>query len=300
MGYAEAIEQQARRLRWWQTEHGHYAAEYYFRNFRDMGEMIGSADDVIAAQIRELSHAEPFYVGAAICDWLIAAVETLPDSALQAADAPVPRGWVWFERPLPLPPYDTGEASPLRALSFMPVYLRPGIRWGGQREEHDSIANGMAQTFYAELSDGALWPSSVGSWPYGDKWTLPRDKQRRDSAVVGRMNAYMYCLFTFLRQSLLVAARTPVTDRATRRRLARQDIHDPVVKVVQLRRRDYQQHDESSDRAVEYSCQWVVRGHWHQYHTREGVQPRWVAPYLKGDPAKPLKAPTITAYEVVR
>ena len=73
-----------------------------------------------------------------------------------------------------------------------------------------------------------------------------------------------------------------------------------MVRVVELRQREYQQRDESHDTHTEYTCQWLVRGHWHQYHTRDGLQPRWVSPYVKGPSDKPLKAPTITAYEVVR
>jgi hypothetical protein len=93
-----------------------------------------------------------------------------------------------------------------------------------------------------------------------------------------------------------------VGNRQARKRFAKQLGHEPLVRVVELRRREYQQHDEAHDASVEYSCQWLVRGHWRQqYFPASGEhRPLWIAPHIKGDPSKPLKPPRTTVYKVVR
>jgi hypothetical protein len=114
----------------------------------------------------------------------------------------------------------------------------------------------------------------------------------RDGIVVG--------VFMTRPQRILVTSARYIANRQARKRIAKAIGHEPVVKVIELRARDYQQRDESEGTGVEYTCQWLVRGHWHQYHTKDGLQPRWVMPYVKGPSDKPLRVAEKVAYEVVR
>jgi hypothetical protein len=104
----------------------------------------------------------------------------------------------------------------------------------------------------------------------------------------------------FLNQAILTTA-SHRPERAIRRRLEREGYqHEPLIRVIELRRREYERHEPDERRDVEWSCQWITRGHWHRYHTKDGLQPRWVAPYLKGPSDTPLKRPRADVFAVVR
>lgn len=110
-------------------------------------------------------------------------------------------------------------------------------------------------------------------------------------------------MFEFLR-SPYVTAMAIRADRAERRRLTRRGIeHQPAVRVVLLRRQS-QQHESGESETVEWSYRWFVRGHWHSYWVGVGdkrrLEPRWLAPYIKGPDDKPLKPPRATVFAVVR
>jgi hypothetical protein len=107
----------------------------------------------------------------------------------------------------------------------------------------------------------------------------------------------------FVGQKILVT-RGAVPERHARKRVERAGWQSsPVVRVVQLRRRETQcQHSASAVSAAEWSCQWVVRGHWRQqfYPSKHANQPIWITPYVKGPDDKPLKPPRATVFAVVR
>ncbi len=73
------------------------------------------------------------------------------------------------------------------------------------------------------------------------------------------------------------------------------------VNVILLRRSE---HDgaQTPAHSPEWSCQWLVRGHWRQQYlpSTQSHRPTWIEPYVKGPDDKPLKAPTPTVYQVIR
>ncbi len=113
----------------------------------------------------------------------------------------------------------------------------------------------------------------------------------------------IFCsMLVFLEQQLFTAV-TAYSDRATHRRLVHQ--HGPVeraVQVITLRRPHRQSYNEDEDRThVEWSCRWLVRGHWrNQYHpSTRSHKITWIHPYQKGPDDKPL-ALREKVFEVVR
>lgn len=76
---------------------------------------------------------------------------------------------------------------------------------------------------------------------------------------------------------------------------------DPTVHVVRLRRVDSDRIAESQH-DIEWSCQWIVRGHWrHQWiPSQQRNELRWILPYVKGPSDKPLKMPAPEVQLVVR
>jgi hypothetical protein len=78
----------------------------------------------------------------------------------------------------------------------------------------------------------------------------------------------------------------------------------PTCSVVQMRRLDHRRHGDAAEHetAVEWQCQWLVRGHWRQqFHPRANRHvPRWIASYLKGPVDKPMRTPKPTVFVVKR
>lgn len=93
-------------------------------------------------------------------------------------------------------------------------------------------------------------------------------------------------------------------DRGTRRRFERSGAEPPPpVSVVQLRRPAGASKGNADGSPVDWSHRWIVGGHWSNYWVgpREGerrLEPRWIAPYIKGPDDKPLV--TDRVYELLR
>jgi hypothetical protein len=60
--------------------------------------------------------------------------------------------------------------------------------------------------------------------------------------------------------------------------------------------------DDGRSGLVEWTCQWLVRGHWRQqfYPSRMEHRPLWIEPYTKGPEDKPFKSPADVVFAVVR
>ena len=88
--------------------------------------------------------------------------------------------------------------------------------------------------------------------------------------------------------------------RAERRRLKKQQQHEPEIRVVTLRRESYP--SGKGESAVDWDWKWLVRGHWRNqwYPSLRDHKPVFVAPYVKGPEDKPLKAPRESIYNVAR
>lgn len=104
----------------------------------------------------------------------------------------------------------------------------------------------------------------------------------------------------FLNQKLLVSERAH-TERHARKRAERDQI-SPEVHVVRLREVIRTHPAQSEREAIEYTCRWMVRGHWqnHWFPSRGKHEPIWIMPYVKGPKDKPFRAPLPAVAAVVR
>lgn len=86
--------------------------------------------------------------------------------------------------------------------------------------------------------------------------------------------------------------------RPERRRLKKQNQHEPEIRVVTLRRKHYPTGEISS--SINWNWKWLVRGHWrNQWYAKSGEhKPVFVEPYVKGPEDKPLKSPRESIYSV--
>lgn len=77
----------------------------------------------------------------------------------------------------------------------------------------------------------------------------------------------------------------------------------PEINVMTLRRsvRDDRPTDGDGE-PREWSCQWIVGAHWRRQWmpSKATWEPRYIKPYLKGDPNKPLREPKGPVYVVSR
>lgn len=100
----------------------------------------------------------------------------------------------------------------------------------------------------------------------------------------------------FLAGSLWIQQKVLVYNPGTMTRHARKRAERvqivPKVNVVELRRREYAYPPGTEGhKDVEWSCSWLVRGHWrNQFYPSTGDhKPIWIDPFVKGDPDKPFK-----------
>jgi hypothetical protein len=115
-----------------------------------------------------------------------------------------------------------------------------------------------------------------------------------------KLLAWIFASWAFLDQRIAVEERAPV-ERHARKRAERLDV-DPVVHVVRLRKPERRADAGDAERDVEWSCQWLVRGHWrNQWHPRmQRHAPVWITPHIKGPADMPLKTPAPEVWQVAR
>jgi hypothetical protein len=120
-------------------------------------------------------------------------------------------------------------------------------------------------------------------------------------------DSHILAMYLFLRQEW-VEARPVQFPRSFRRRYEREKKPVPEVRTVILRRSavngetDEERAENEAEGKREYSCQWIVSGHWRrQFYPSTGEhKPIYIAPHPKGPTDKPLRAPRPTVYVAKR
>lgn len=281
MGYAEVIEEQHTLAAIWRSPAGLAMAERIIEGLpADIG--VG-ARRMRGFMVGSLSSAAPFVVNSPITRLIAEAARSIPPWTLEREYLPEPEMFVRLGEPVYHPSEKAEDLIGVIALGL------------AQTVNEDSGNDYLCVVPYFLDEAHRLTPCSFLLWGYG---------QPTHQGATKGAGEELYCLvgalLQFLKQRVLTVSQRPLLNRAARKRLARIVDHVPEVRVIELRARDYQQRDESQPRDVEYSCQWLVRGHWHNYHTREGLKPIFVLPYVKGPSDKPLRVAEKVAYEVVR
>lgn len=316
MGYAEAIEQQMRWLNHYATttgfvelrimlEHSHGAQSLLNHGRQSLDEMTTTLRDGLCWN---LSTASPFYVGPAICPVIGAAsadLARIDRVTINAVDMPAPSGFCLFAEPIVLPVHvPTGEERDLVALSWLLLVQRADGKYDPAPTPNDATHLHVYPWVRMPSSrhTGKYWIGSFFQLPLGSMDRPEPHPFGRNSPRLWAITGVFVTLCEFMRQKILTTTARPIQNRQARRRIARRLQHEPIVKVVELRRREHAQHDESHETHTEWSCQWLVRGHWRQQYfpsTSEN-RPIWITPYVKGPSDKPLRTPRTVAYEVVR
>lgn len=222
--------------------------------------------------------AELYYIAEPMVELALAAKDSLPDYDVDREDLPSEDGLCYFANPMAQYTYNetpsivVGATWGIRAGEL-------GVAWLIDRDyfgEHGGF--GVGNTNYRSVMP-RLWPIEVQLW---------NEPPKEGEVVPTYGRPFLKSAWRLMQQTL--ASTTEATfDRATRRRLQRQDITASPVRIVTLRHTTKEQHQTSAAER-EYHHQWIVRGHWRQqyYPSRDVHRPLWIAPHVKGPEGKPL------------
>lgn len=127
-------------------------------------------------------------------------------------------------------------------------------------------------------------------------WPSPHSRRGEDNTPM----RWICSAATFIEQQITVPVYAVPTRHARKRAIAANIASD--IRVVILRRLSRVPGSAALSDSRDYSCQWLVGGHWrNQWYAKASVHaPKWIAPYVKGPEGKPFKAPTATVFSVAR
>lgn len=268
-----------------------------------------------------LAGAAPYYWSRELCDLLISSAASLPlDAVLHSDQLPARAGFWWFEAPFEFPcPAHENERDYLVALFWWKASVDPAIL--------RSVSERSGELRQGGGSDGVAWVALVGregfaggfpAWmdtlPFGTsihRWIWDRESGEEETPPSDDYDPVYIEMFTrvVVGGLLLINQRIAMTthhraERAARRRMERIGWqHEPVIQVVQLRRRETTHEHPNEHEARDWSCRWFVRGHWRQQPCGPHQSERrtvWVTPYVKGPEDKPVKPPRTTVFAVTR
>lgn len=264
--------------------------------------------DCSSAEVRRLARvfgdlgecmlgAESFYVSKQIGLAVISAASSIPleTMTLSAGMLPAESGFVWFDHPIEL------ETIHDKVIGYQEPYQLPvaihAIAWASANASgtHAMIASIASShgvdslgliDFCVVAMDRPIAEQNISTVPERDK-----------------LVRWWASFLLWIDQRIVSVESAPV-ERHARRRLDREVGADfnRSLKVVLLRRKVGAKDHPDSEPHLEWSCQWVVSGHWRNqyYPKRERHEPKWILPYVKGPEDKPLKPPSERVFAVVR
>jgi len=220
--------------------------------------------------------------------------------------------WHWFDETgnrLPIIAINATEHPDITQAHLCALLIRP------VRTESGRLARGFV-AFVRPSAAHAPLPFLSWSWMVGEPLAdalaniVPvaeaRDKAEPTKVQLARnCTCFIAAADAWFRQRILMTAPGPV-ERHRRKQLAREFALDaPVadVKVIHLRRTEYEPHGSGEHRSVDWHCRWVVTGHWRHQACGTGLSERrliYVWSYPKGPADKPLRVPVATVNLVDR
>ena len=301
MSYSDALVSQLYLLDYWR----HNSEESEFIS-EQLGDAISSARALQRDVVNMISQAETYYVSDEIANVLVGGFGTLPATPLGDIRPSSPYGWAYFERPVlcpfPRPSSHTGGATGLWKVK--------GLLWGPQPQGLNLcifIQHPWSSHVPCSGMTNVSWSSSwVHAWDFTHSRAglspggvhFSRFADRDLSHWISKL---YFSLFAFIRQTCISIQATPPS-RPIRRHLPPTFRAEPVIRIIQLRRRSPAANGRGTQ-PRDYSCRWLVRGHWRNqfYPSSKNHRPRFIPAYVKGPDDKPLKrAAKVSLFAVVR
>lgn len=282
--YSQALEDKYEIIKTWESPKGRDWMRQYF-------------DYESESLIQEIRESYPFFVESDICKLISEASGSLPRSTLSEELFITKSGWVTLDTPILL-------KVPLPKRDEDPIYLKYFAWYVFEKSSGEDFDYYFS--FY-EFRFGKIYPflflggkfdeefAGMDIFNYsviGDKPETVNinNQQDIDEANLAKriLKSWIISFFLFVNQKLLVRSKQ-IANRTTRRRLnLNPDLSE--IDVILLRTHIYKPTGGGAD--VEWSCKWLVRGHWRQQPYKNGIyRPIWIAPYWKGPDDKPVKNP---------
>jgi len=214
----------------------------------------------------------------------------------------------WLDWPIPIPmkhPPAAGQHSDVDSEHLCAMLLtQEGDHWAVSCARR-CVTGGVSRPIMLMIEFNAFTlGASLRDLAGGQAQVFDADRQvyaglrPRDVALT----RFVMAAAVWLRQRVAVMAGTPI-ERHARKRIARaHQVDVREVKVVTLRRLETLPRPPGPGVPVEWSCRWIVDGHWrNQYHPSTGRHElTYINPFVKGPADKPLKVPSATVYAVTR
>lgn len=247
---------------------------------------------------------------------------------LEAAELPSEYGFLWYDVPVAMTDV-WGKQVSIRAVSWGAQHMfTPGrdafgrhvsiegdgarvLLWALHTDPNEYAAEHPWEADRALATLGELQLDHVMTFPFGEKFDLAAytasegESERASSAL-----HYVHVTFMLL-QSEIAAHHRPQVSHGVRRRVTR-SLRSAEVTVVTLRRALQEREDgPGGHRVVDWSCRWLVQGHWRHLEAYDGEHHRavapasaahctvcggrvtWVRPAMKGPSWLPLKQPKV-------
>lgn len=268
--------------------------------------------------VDSLRVGETFYIAPEIGAVLSAAAVSLRDKKFTLSQQLPPSEWgfCWLGSPFGLAE-NAADNSQARLVAFS-----WGICHTCNVDDHPDVAASHKPSYWREDEKEYRRGVMIVPWIQWPDWRAPRPAvpaiwpfetdigailgsaiaEFQSAAVLDRLARYVATLWTFMQQKIL-ASPVRQAERHVRKRAERGGWQaEPIIRVIELRRREILAKHAVEQVEQEWSCQWIVRGHWRQqpYPKAGDVKPLWITPYVKGPEDKPLKPPRATVFAVVR
>lgn len=308
--YGEALEKQADMLKWLMTDNG-----YDVCGPESM--LIGRDEPDSLLQryfwksaVHSLATGETYYWEPHIIDFVWETSQQMPNYTLRAESLLSRSGFCWLEKAIPFPLKDGSNAN-MVAFSWSEANF---VTTDNGQEDGNPVSSrlGVIVTLYRTHRHlrhyGISWaPFTATVWRFGESFKTVELEQKYENMQQSAMVENQYSVSTnvmipffrfvaaaiaFMEQKIFI----PVSERperAVRRRLEAQGAkRDLSLKVVRLRKRYHRSSEQNDHEPVEWSCRWLVKGHWRQQHYRSQnvYKPIFIMPFVKGPEDKPLKA----------
>lgn len=249
---------------------------------RDMGGKPQRYPPMVTERWHDLiANGEPYYWAPDMCQLLSTVAASVPRSVLYPDMLPTTSGFAFFTTPI-----SVGLSSHLHAYS-----------WGLAEEDGEIYGiRALDVGVVTPFSSNAVFPGLELYWRFGDDWPEVVALKLPGEPMVSELHpnfpsCVLVAMLLLLKEPILRQTVRETGDRASRRRLERKGYTVAPLRIVQMRRVLNEQTDTSGHRDVDWKHSWVVRSHWRQQPCGpggKGRRTRLIAPYLKGDPDKPL------------
>jgi|SRR5580765_4718994 len=309
--YSEALEQQVHQLGLWESNYGVNRA-------RAVSAGMPKPEQTQMMIVEMLRNAQTYFVACDLAAGLAASTESLPNTVIGHDTLPHQTGWLWLEQPLTIEGLHLWDErdhkdAQLRAVAWTESFIQPTGRvytaFQGPAPEDCPHGLGLFGFFECGHNDHQPSPELIhfDTWLLGDRLEhlgpdLTGEYELDQTQLLVLFVRKFFLSFSLFAAQKIVTFESLHLERHAKRRLAHQGwSSDPLVRVVKLRRADHSASSSESSES-EWSCQWIVRGHWRQqfYPSKHTNHPLWITPYVKGPEDKPLKPPRATVFAVVR